>query len=96
MIALIVHGGLRLSVDDKTKSLSLPDDSIKRLFLPVDTGLGVRAAVLELPAISPPSINGTALDGPGAESLATLKKIETYELLQKSIFFIYVEVLCAQ
>jgi hypothetical protein len=51
--------------------------------LPVNTGLGARAAVLELPAISPPSINGTALDGPGAESLATLKKIETYELLQK-------------
>jgi hypothetical protein len=82
----------RLCFDDKTKPLSLPDDSVKRFFLPVDTGFGVRAAVIELPAISPPSINGTALDGPGAESLATLKKIEKYELLQKSIFFIHVEI----
>jgi hypothetical protein len=82
--------------DSKKTFLKISKPKTRLNTLPVNTGLGVRAAVLELPAISPPSINGTALDGPRAESLATLKKIETYELLQKSIFFIYVEVLCAQ
>jgi hypothetical protein len=59
-------------------------------FLPVDTGLGVRAAVLELLAISPPSINGTALDGPGAESLATLKKNRNIRTFGQDFWFVVV------